>query len=120
MEQMKEELIDVISRYVEIDRDALDLCLEAETNTIALVANIPVLRTRSEQEKLQNQIDAAMTESQPQEACNNNAEPQTEECEYVCEVVDETIQCGCECENEQADEGCGCDSSCDCGCQKTE
>ena len=44
MEQMRDELVDVISRYVEIDRDALDLCLEAESNTIALVANIPILR----------------------------------------------------------------------------
>lgn len=44
MEQMRDELVEVISRYVEIDREALDLCLEAETNTIALVANIPILR----------------------------------------------------------------------------
>lgn len=119
MEQMKEELIDVISRYVEIDRDALDLCLEAETNTIALVANIPVLRTRNEQEKLQNQIDAAMTEGQSQEA-SSSAEPQTEECQYVCEVVGETIQCGCENEPQESEASCDCSSSCDCGCQKTE
>jgi len=44
MQQMRDELVEVISRYVEIDRDALDLCLEAESNTIALVANIPILR----------------------------------------------------------------------------
>lgn len=120
MEQMKEELIDVISRYVEIDRDALDLCLEAETNTIALVANIPVLRTRNEQESLQNQIDAAMTESQSQETCSNNAEPQKEECQYVCEVVDETIQCDCQVEPQNSEASCDCSSDCDCDCQKTE
>ena len=44
MQQMRDEIVDVISRYVEIDREALDLCLEAETNTIALVANIPIIR----------------------------------------------------------------------------
>jgi len=44
MQQMRDELVEVISKYVEIDRDALDLCLEAESNTIALVANIPILR----------------------------------------------------------------------------
>lgn len=43
MEQMRDELVEVISRYVEIDKEALDLCLEAETNTIALIANIPIL-----------------------------------------------------------------------------
>ncbi len=56
MEQMREEMLDVISRYVEIDRDALDLCLEAETNTIALVANIPVVRAKNEEE-IQNNIE---------------------------------------------------------------
>lgn len=49
MEQMRDELVEVISRYVEIDKEALDLCLEAETNTIALVANIPIARTRLEE-----------------------------------------------------------------------
>jgi len=55
MEQMREEMIDVISRYVDIDRDALDLCLEAETNTIALVANIPISRARQEDEISSNE-----------------------------------------------------------------
>ncbi len=44
MQQMRDELVEVISRYVDIDRDALDLCLEAESNTIALVANIPIIQ----------------------------------------------------------------------------
>ena len=43
---MKDELVDVIARYVEIDRDALDLNLESEDNSIALIANIPVLRAK--------------------------------------------------------------------------
>lgn len=47
MEQMRDELVEVISRYVEIDKDALELNLESESNTIALVANIPVLRSRA-------------------------------------------------------------------------
>ena len=43
MEKMRDELVEVISRYVEIDREALDINFESESNTIALVANIPVL-----------------------------------------------------------------------------
>jgi cell division topological specificity factor len=39
--------VDVISKYVEIDKSALELNLETESNTIALVANIPVLSSRS-------------------------------------------------------------------------
>lgn len=46
MEKMRDELVDVISRYVEIDKEALDLNLESEANTIALIANIPVLRSK--------------------------------------------------------------------------
>lgn len=44
--KMRDELVEVISKYVEIDREALDLNLENETNTIALVANIPILRNK--------------------------------------------------------------------------
>jgi cell division topological specificity factor len=47
LENMRDELVGVISKYVEIDREALDLSLESESNTIALVANIPVLRSRT-------------------------------------------------------------------------
>ncbi len=46
MEKMRDELVEVISRYVEIDKDALDINFETESNTIALVANIPVVRAR--------------------------------------------------------------------------
>jgi cell division topological specificity factor len=46
LESMRDELLQVISKYVEIDQTALDLCLEQETNTIALVANIQVVRAR--------------------------------------------------------------------------
>lgn len=46
LETMRDELVEVISKYVEIDKSALDLCLESESNTIALVANIPVIRAR--------------------------------------------------------------------------
>lgn len=46
LETMRDELVQVISKYVEIDQTALDLCLEQESNTIALVANISVVRTR--------------------------------------------------------------------------
>jgi cell division topological specificity factor len=47
LEKMRDELVDVISKYVEIDKSALELNLETESNTIALVANIPVLSSRS-------------------------------------------------------------------------
>lgn len=46
LEKMRDELVEVITRYVEIDREALDLCLENDRKSIALVANIPVLNSK--------------------------------------------------------------------------
>lgn len=40
--RLKEDLINLISQYLEIDEDALQVSLESEENTIALVANIPI------------------------------------------------------------------------------
>jgi len=46
--RMRDDMVEVISRYVEIDREALEVNLENdESNTIALVASIPVLRARN-------------------------------------------------------------------------
>ncbi|MEB3245795.1 MAG: cell division topological specificity factor MinE [Vampirovibrionales bacterium] len=45
--QMRDELVQVISKYVEIDTEALELNFEGDSNTIALMANIPVLRGKN-------------------------------------------------------------------------
>ena len=50
MEKMREEMIEVISKYVEIDKEALDLNLEAEGDSFALMLNIPVLRAKTREE----------------------------------------------------------------------
>lgn len=42
LETLKAEMINVISRYMEIDESALEVNLESSDNTVALVANIPV------------------------------------------------------------------------------
>lgn len=57
MQKMREQLICVISKYIEIDQEALDLNLEADGDEIALMLNIPVIRarTREEIEELEKQ-----------------------------------------------------------------
>ena len=50
MEKMREEMVAVISKYVEIDKEALDLNLEAEGESFALMLNIPVLRAKTREE----------------------------------------------------------------------
>lgn len=46
LEALKEELIAVISRYMEIEEESMDVALQSEENQVALVANIPVRRMK--------------------------------------------------------------------------
>ncbi len=43
---LKEDLLAVIRRYLEVDEDAVEVELEREGEAMALVANIPVRRIR--------------------------------------------------------------------------
>jgi cell division topological specificity factor len=43
IEQMKRDLMDVISRHVEVDRDKIDVRFERQDRTLAMLANIPIL-----------------------------------------------------------------------------
>lgn len=46
LEALKEELIQVISRYMEIEEEHMDVTLQTAENQVALVANIPVKRMK--------------------------------------------------------------------------
>jgi cell division topological specificity factor len=46
METLKEELIQVISKYMDIDEDAMEIRLNSGDLSSALVASIPVKRIR--------------------------------------------------------------------------
>lgn len=50
MQKMREQLIGVISKYIEIDQEALDLNLEGEGGSVALMLNIPVIKARTKEE----------------------------------------------------------------------
>jgi len=52
LEELKEDLIGVISRYLEIDLSAMEINLESGGgDTVALVANIPVKQVRRSRQK---------------------------------------------------------------------
>lgn len=44
LESLKQELMDVISRYVDVDTDNVELRLNREDGHVALVTNVPVRR----------------------------------------------------------------------------
>lgn len=43
MNRMREDILTAINKYVEIDRESFEFNYKKETDSIALVANIPVL-----------------------------------------------------------------------------
>ena len=46
LEQMRREILEVVSRYVEIDLEEGDVSLATEDRVTALVANLPIRRAR--------------------------------------------------------------------------
>jgi cell division topological specificity factor len=46
VEAMKRDLVDVISRHVEVDRDKIEVTFERQDRAIAMLANIPILSVR--------------------------------------------------------------------------
>ena len=100
MQKMREQLIAVISKYIEIDQEALDLNLEADGDEIALMLNIPVIRARTReeideieakekeaQEKLIAKNEEKSEDSEEDEISDNSKEPENQDNESEEEVV---------------------------------
>ena len=50
MERMRKEMVELLSKYVEMDTEALELNLEQDGDQVALMLSIPVIRAKDEEE----------------------------------------------------------------------
>lgn len=92
MDRMRKELIDLLSKYVELDRELLDLNFEQEDSQMALMLSIPVVRAKSEDEILEllAKEDAAEEEEESEEELEEEtSEEESEESEEKEEEVEE-------------------------------
>lgn len=81
-ERMRIELVDLLSKYVEMDRDALELSFEPVDGQMALMLSIPVLRAREESEILETLSE------------DDLKDPEEDELEEVSDVEDDESETG--------------------------
>lgn len=69
LQRMRKELIELLSKYVEMDKDALELNLDQEDGQMALMLSIPVIRAKDEEE-----IEKALAEEKAKSEDNEESE----------------------------------------------
>ncbi|MBE7712233.1 MAG: cell division topological specificity factor MinE [Cyanobacteria bacterium SIG26] len=69
LQRMRKELVELLSKYVEMDKDALELNFDQEGDQMALMLSIPVIRAKDEAE-----IEKALAKEEEEENVENEIE----------------------------------------------
>ena len=110
LERMRGELVELLSKYLEMDKDALELNLDQDGEQMALALSIPVIRAKDEEE-IQKAIEeeeakkAAKTEEESEES-DDETEDSEAESEETTEEIESTEEETKECEDAEDCEEC--------------
>lgn len=100
LERMRGEMIDILSKYVEMDKEALELNFEQEGDQMALMLSIPVIRAKEEEEinaiikaeeEARAQAEQSAEEDKEEEETAENQEDASEKTESDEEDGEEEI-----------------------------
>ena len=86
LEQMRGEMIDLLSKYLEMDKDMLELNFEQEGDQVALMLSIPVIRAKDEEE-----IEAAGVFDPVNEEDEDDEEPEEMTEEAVSDELNDGV-----------------------------
>lgn len=106
LQRMRRELVELLSKYVEMDKDALELNFDQEGDQMALMLSIPVIRAKDEKEieealkaedaaeesdeDLESEEDDDSEEEKEEETSSENEENDSEDNQENSEDVEKT------------------------------
>lgn len=93
MNKMREELIEVFSKYVVINKEELEIGLQNDGDAVALMLNIPIVRAKTEEEL--EELRKKLQEEEEKVSDSEDDEDNDEDDEDVIvegEVTDEEVE----------------------------
>lgn len=91
LQRMRKELVELLSKYVEMDKEALELNFEQEGEQMALMLSIPVIRAKEESE-IEEALKAEEEEKDAQEDSSDEDDLDSESSEDENPQEDEAAE----------------------------